>query len=122
MPPEHARGTAHGGADHRGDVYSLGAGLFEVLTGALPYDGVTANEIIRQLLFGKPRRPTELNPEVPFELEAVCAAAMAYHPDDRYPTAAELAADLRAWLAGKSVSVRSRGRLRRLWDQLTGRG
>jgi hypothetical protein len=84
--------------------------------------GGTAADVIRRVLFDTPRPPRELNPQVPVELEAVCATAMAYDPTHRFATAAGFADDLRAWLAGKPVSVRNRGRLRRLWGQLTGRG
>jgi serine/threonine protein kinase len=119
VAPEQARGSA---PTARGDVYVLGAGLFEVLTGEPPHTGMNLNEVMRQLLFGKTSRPRDLNPSVPVELEAVCAVAMARNPDDRYPTAAAMAEDLRAWLSGKPLSIRNRGRLRRLWDQLTGRG
>ena len=102
-------------------MYSLGAGLFEVVTGTTPYAAGNVNELLRQVLFGKPHRPRDLNAAAPVELEAICAAAMAYRPEDRYPASA-MATDLRAWLAGKPLSIRFRGRLRRLWDQLTGRG
>ena len=119
MAPEQARGV---GAGPRTDIYTLGAGLFEVITGRLPYDERDVQGILQQLLVGKARRPRDLNPDVPVELEAICAVAMAFNPDARFPTAAAMAADLRAWLAGLPVSVRDRGRLRRLWDHLTGRG
>jgi serine/threonine protein kinase len=119
MAPEQIRGTTPGPAT---DIYTLGVGLFEVLTGGHPYVAPTLNELLQKVLFGKPDRPREVRPDVPVELEAVCAAAMAYRPEERYPTAAALADDLRAWLAGRPVSVRHRGRLRRLWELLTGRG
>jgi serine/threonine protein kinase len=119
MSPEQAAGRATGPPS---DIYSLGAGLFEALTGTTPYVAANVNELLRQVLFGKPHRPRDLNAAVPVELEAICAAAMAYRPEDRYPTAAAMAGDLRAWLSGKPLSIRHRGRLRRLWDQLTGRG
>jgi hypothetical protein len=119
MAPEQIRGTAPGPAT---DIYTLGVGLFEVLTGGHPYVAPTLNELLQKVLFGKPDRPRDVSPDVPVELEAICATAMAYRPEERYVTAAALADDLRAWLAGKPVSVRHRGRLRRLWEQLTGRG
>lgn len=119
MAPEQARGS---GPTARSDTYTLGAGLYEVLTGEPPHTGMNLHEVMRQLLFGKTQKPRDLNPHVPVELEAICAVAMAKTPDDRYPTAAAMAEDLRAWLSGKPLAIRHRGRLRRLWDQFTGRG
>jgi serine/threonine protein kinase len=102
------------------DIFVLGAGLFFVLTGRPPGDGPIP-ELLTRLARGQIPRPRDVRPDVPAELDAICARAMAFRPEDRYPTAAALADDLRMWLAGKSVTAGHRGRFRRLWDQLTGR-
>src|SRR5947209_18797009 len=85
MAPEQVRGTTPGPAT---DIYTLGVGLFEVLTGGHPYVAPTLTELLQKVLFGKPDRPRDLVPDVPVELEAVCAAAVAYRPEERYVTAA----------------------------------
>ena len=84
--------------DVRVDVYGLGVVLYELLTGKCPFEGRTIQEMFQRVLDHKPVPPRRLVRSIPAELEAVCLKAMARNPDDRYPTAAELAAALRDFL------------------------
>ncbi|NQT17481.1 MAG: serine/threonine protein kinase, partial [Planctomycetes bacterium] len=90
------------------DVYSLGVICYELLTAQLPFQGPIAAMIV-QIARDEPRRPSELRPSLDKRIEAICLKMMAKSPEDRYPTAAELAAALRHFLeetatVGKSAS------------------
>ena len=91
MSPEQARGAK---VDARTDVYSLGAVLFRLATGARPFEGVEAAATIGALLTSAPTRPRAIEPGVPEALEIVIQRAMAERPGDRYDTMAEFAAAL----------------------------
>ncbi|MET0342412.1 MAG: protein kinase [Polyangiales bacterium] len=102
MPPEQARGLP---VDARADVYALGALLYFVIAGAPPYDAANATGTLAQVLAGPPRSLARRAPGAPRDLSAIAAKAMARVPDDRYPSARELASDLRAYLAGQIVGA-----------------
>ena len=99
MPPEQARGLADR-VDRRSDVYALGAVLYEILCGAPPFEG-TARAVLVRVVAGPPepvaRRAAAMLPE---ELVLVCERAMAREPDDRFPDAGVLAAEVRSFLDG----------------------
>ena len=80
----------------RSDIYSLGVVFYEMLTGRLPYQARTPGALREQVLFRPPVPPRALNPDVPVELEVICLRCLAKLPADRFSTAAELAAALRA--------------------------
>jgi tetratricopeptide (TPR) repeat protein len=108
MSPEQAL-AKHGLVDHRTDVYSLGATLYELLTLQPAVDGPDREEILRRIAFEEPAPPRKLARSIPAELETVTLKALAKDPADRYPAAAEMAEDLRRWLAGKPVQARRAG-------------
>ena len=80
----------------RSDIYALGVVLYELLTGRLPYQARTPGALREQVLFRQPIPPRSMNPQVPEELEAVCLRCLSKLPADRFTSAAELAAALRA--------------------------
>ncbi len=100
MSPEQAqgRGDEIGPAS---DVFSLGAVLYQILTGKPPYGGPSALESARQARY---ERPCRLARGLPPALEAVCLKAMAPAPADRYATALDVAQDVERWLADEPVS------------------
>lgn len=104
MPPEQVRGEETG---RRGDVYSLGATLYEVLEGHPPFTGANALQILRKVV-------EEEAPPLKGELGAVVAKAMEKIPARRYATAAAFAEDLDRWLNRQPVLAPRRGFLLRL--------
>jgi tetratricopeptide (TPR) repeat protein len=101
MPPEQARGIA---TDERADVYAIGAILYHLLSGQPPYDG-TATEVLEAAKHRAPSAIETVVPDVPRDLAAIIGRAMARAPENRYPTARELADDLRAFQAGRLVGA-----------------
>ncbi len=113
MSPEQARGDGRG-VDGRTDIYSLGVVLYELLTGERPFGGLQ-EMLLLQVLHDEPKPPRKLNGKVPRDLETICLKCLEKEPARRYPTAGELAADLRRWLAGEPILARPVGRSERLW-------
>lgn len=104
MPPEQARGEIDL-VNHRSDVYSLGAILYEILTGKPPVDGDSVQEILDKVVNESPAPVASLVPEAPPELVAICEHAMEKDAALRYSSAQELADDIRRFLAGALVEV-----------------
>jgi serine/threonine protein kinase len=105
MSPEQAL-AKRGFVDHRTDVYSLGATLYELLTLEPAFAGTDRQELLRQIAFEEPRPLRRLNKAVPAELETVVLKALEKDPADRYGTAQELADDLRRFLDDKPIRAR----------------
>jgi serine/threonine protein kinase/Tfp pilus assembly protein PilF len=112
MSPEQVA-TGRVQLDHRTDVYSLGAVLYEMLTLQLPFQGDSREQVLSGILSKEPRPPRRLNPRVPLDLETICLKAMEKDPDRRYATAEEMAADLKQYLQRGLITARRAGPLRR---------
>ncbi len=96
--PEYAAPEMIVGAavDHRVDIYALGVVLFQMLAGQLPFSGSTPVSLLMMQAQQPPPPPRSLNPEIPPAVEAVMLKALAKKPEERYQTAAEFVAALRA--------------------------
>ncbi|MHC4777904.1 MAG: protein kinase domain-containing protein [Planctomycetota bacterium] len=107
MSPEQATVSAR--VDHRTDVYSLGASLYEILTGVPPFVGTDVQSLIRQVRLADPPSLRSIRPDIPRSLENVVMKAMAKDMRKRYATAAEFADDLGRFLEGNGVRARPPG-------------
>jgi WD40 repeat protein/serine/threonine protein kinase len=114
MSPEQAEASRHA-VDHRTDIYSLGATLYELLTRRPAVTGRTPDEMLTQILTREPVAPRRVDPGIPRDLETLCLKCLQKDPRGRYPSAAELAADLERFLAGEPVKARPVGYAERLW-------
>jgi serine/threonine protein kinase/tetratricopeptide (TPR) repeat protein len=92
--------------DHRTDIYSLGATLYELLTLKPLWGGVDRRELLRKIAFDDPVPPRKLNKRIPSDLETILQKALAKEARDRYTTAAEMADDLRRFLEHKTILAR----------------
>jgi hypothetical protein len=113
MSPEQARGTKNVGP--AADIYSLGAILYELLTGRPPFLGESTVETLLRVTREEPAAPRSLNSSIPRDLETICLTCLAKSPNRRYASASELADDLGRFLAGKSVTVRAPSS----WERVT---
>jgi serine/threonine protein kinase len=105
MSPEQAGGRRVL-LDHRTDVYSLGATLYELLTLRPPFDGADRQTLLHQILHEEPRPPRALRKSVPVELETIVLKCLEKEADRRYVTARELTDDLRRFLAHEPIRAR----------------
>jgi serine/threonine-protein kinase len=117
MSPEQVEGRGKE-ISPRTDVYSLGAILYEMVTGRPPHLGETMMEIYGRILREDPVPARRVKPEVPAQIETVAQKALEKDPRRRYPSAREFAEDLARHLAGEPVLARPLGRPERLYRAL----
>jgi serine/threonine protein kinase/Flp pilus assembly protein TadD len=92
--------------DHRTDIYSLGATLYELLTLRPVFDGEDRQVLIRQISFDEPKPLRRIKPQIPVELETILLKALRKNPADRYASAQDLADDLRCFIEHKPIKAR----------------
>ena len=113
MAPEQAAGRVDE-VDERTDVYALGTVLFELLTGRIPFEGLSSEDVRQRVLDEEPPWPSALHPGISRPLEAICLRAMAKAREARYPSVRALREDIERALADEPVAAYRE----RLWERL----
>jgi hypothetical protein len=105
MSPEQAA-AAHNKLDHRTDIYSLGASLYELATGKPVFSGDSPHDVISQIITAEPTPPRKHRPSLPRDLDTIMMKCLSKEPGERYESARQLADDLRAFLEGRPIAAR----------------
>jgi len=103
------------GIDHRTDVFSLGIVLYEMLSLCRPFEGETGHQIAQQILVKDPENLHELHARIPSDLAVICGKCLEKDQDRRYQSMAELAADIRRYLASEPIVARMPSKARKAW-------
>jgi hypothetical protein len=113
MSPEQAM-AKHGLVDHRTDIYSLGATLYELLTGKPAVHGKDREEILNAITLDEPRRLRALQAAIPVELETIVLKTLEKNPADRYASGQELADDLNRFIKDEPIRARPPSTVQRM--------
>lgn len=111
MAPEQLNGSP----EPRSDIYALGLSLYELVALRPAFDETHRSRLLRQVMEGVVTPLSRVRPGVPRDLETIIATAIAREPNQRYPTAGELADDLRRFLDDQPIRARRIGPLERCW-------
>ena len=92
--------------DHRADIYSLGASLYELLALRPAYDTQDRQLLLKQIAFEDPKTLRRIDPDIPFELETIVQKSMSKDRDERYRSAKDLAEDLQLFLENRPIRAK----------------
>jgi len=114
MSPEQAS-LAAAKIDQRSDIFSLGVVLYETLSLERPFEGRDVDQVLRAVIASEPSHLRRVDRSIPKDLETICHKALEKLPEQRYQSAAHMAADVRCWLSGRPILARPPGAWRSTW-------